>query len=284
MLSILIPTFNYNVTPLVEELSKQVIDCGITYEILVIDDGSLSASNSKNKSINNLNNCTFESLKTNIGRSAIRNLLAKKAQYNLLIFIDAGTFPKHNNLINRYLTFKNKNVVCGGMTQLENPPKKPYKLRWLYTKKREFKTLCSSNFMINKDIFFSNPFDETLKKYGCEDVLFFSELADKKTEILFINNPVTHNADDDANRFIKKTEDAIRNLIVLIQDKKINSNKYIISEIYSVLHKLRLSFLVAKIFVFFKPALLKNFNSSYPSIFLYDFYRLGYFCLIKTKQ
>ena len=35
MLSILIPTYNYNAFPLVEELQNQAIEAGIAFEIIV---------------------------------------------------------------------------------------------------------------------------------------------------------------------------------------------------------------------------------------------------------
>lgn len=40
MLSILIPTYNYNVVPLVLELQKQCLEYKIHFEIIVFDDGS----------------------------------------------------------------------------------------------------------------------------------------------------------------------------------------------------------------------------------------------------
>ena len=50
MLSILIPTYNYNVYPLVTELKKQIDELAIEYEILVQDDSSKSSENIKQNS------------------------------------------------------------------------------------------------------------------------------------------------------------------------------------------------------------------------------------------
>ena len=134
MLSILIPTYNYNIIPLVKALHNQCNSCKIKFEILAYDDGSRSKLNSKNNEINTLGFSTFKALPQNIGRSAIRNLLAKNAQYKTLLFVDAGTFPKHDNFIENYLNYKNEQVVSGGMTHREPAPETPYRLRWLYTK------------------------------------------------------------------------------------------------------------------------------------------------------
>lgn len=284
MLSILIPTYDYNVVPLVTELHKQCLECDIAFEILVYDDGSGSPINPINKNINNLQNCIFKELPKNIGRSAIRNLLGTDAKYDLLLFIDAGTFPKEKNFIEKYLSIKNEQVICGGMTNLENAPKKPFKLRWVYTKKREKKTLCSSNFLIKKDIFKKFHFDESIKKYGYEDVLFFSNLINNHYQVYFFKNPVIHYPDDDANIFLKKTEDAMENLKNLVEQGKLTEDD---SKIYKYFLKIKKSHLtkgVSKIFSVLKQPIVLNLTSNYPSLWLYDLYRIGYFCQLKTKK
>ena len=124
MLSILIPTYNYNVLPLVNELHEQCLESNIIFEILVYDDGSNGPINAINHTINNLQNCIFKELPNNIGRSAIRNLLAENAQYDILLFVDAGTFPKGKNFIGNYILIENEKVIFGGMTHLKNAPKK----------------------------------------------------------------------------------------------------------------------------------------------------------------
>ena len=42
MLSILIPVFNYDASPLVQELKEQIEKLGISYEIIVLNDASTS--------------------------------------------------------------------------------------------------------------------------------------------------------------------------------------------------------------------------------------------------
>ena len=89
MLSILIPTYNYNIEALVTELHAQATACGIDFEILCYDDCSTNLDLiASNKSINLLKNTSYKVLKSNIGRSAIRNLLAKDAHYDLLLFLN----------------------------------------------------------------------------------------------------------------------------------------------------------------------------------------------------
>ena len=284
MLSILIPAYNINTTLLVKELYNQIIECNIEFEILVYDDGSKSSINIANKEINLLKNCTFKELPNNIGRSAIRNLLANDSNFESLLFIDAGTFPKKKSFIKDYISLKNKDVVHGGMVAIDSLPKPPFKLRWIYTKKRESKKgLHSCNFLIKKNVFQKNLFDETLTKYGYEDVLFFDLLEKKNISVYNFENPVIHNADDDANTFLRKNEEAIENLICLIHGNKLEKDRIGISKYYYLLKKVKLDWLILTVFKITKPFLMRNFNSSYPSLLLYDFYRLGYFCLLKTK-
>jgi len=284
MLSILIPTYNYNAVPLVSELHKQCLECEIEFEILVYDDGSKSEINLINTTIHNIQNCTFRELPNNIGRSAIRNLLAQDAKYNLLLFVDSGTFPKEKNFINTYISFKNEQVICGGMTYLEKAPKKPYKLRWIYTKERERKTLCSSNFLIGKSVFEKFPFDESIKKYGYEDVLFFRNLKKNHIHVRFFKNPVIHNSDDDANMFLRKTEEAIENLSNLVEQGKLTKEDSKVYKYYQKIEKLNLVKGASIIFNILKKPIVSNLNSNFPWLLLYDLYRIGYFCHLKTKK
>jgi len=291
MLSILIPVYNYNVIPLVEEVYKQVSLCNIPFEILVFDDQS-NLFLKENDAINNFPECSFRRLSKNIGRSAIRNLLASEALHGKLLFIDAGTFPENKNFIKTYVENIHHKVITGGMTYLKEPPKKPFKLRWIYTKKRESVSqnatnkrsiVCSSNFLINKEIFDIITFDESLQKYGCEDVVFFDAIAKKEIPIHYIINPVIHDANDDAETFIRKTEFAVENLIELIDTNKLSYDRYKVSSLYYKMNKLKIDKAVSFIFRISRNLLKKNFHSSYPSILCYDFYRLGYFCLTKNK-
>ncbi len=210
MLSILIPTYNYDVYPLIIELESQASKLNIVFEIICIDDCSDKIELKKDEALN-LKNTNFILLQKNIGRSAIRNLLAQKANYDDLIFVDAGTFPKSKYFIKKYLDYTMNEVVLGGMVPEEVSPKKPFKLRWLYTGERErlFKngknqrTLTSSNFFIKKEFILKYPFNENIVRYGYEDYLFFNNLRLNKIKLQFINNPVIHDSKEDANTFLK---------------------------------------------------------------------------------
>lgn len=286
MLSILIPTYNFDITPLVNELHSQIISLGISFEILVYDDYSKSQLNKNNNTINKLSGCTFKELEFNLGRSAIRNLLALDATYNALLFIDAGTMPLKQDFIKAYVSQKNKKVITGGMSCLEKKPSKPNILRWVYTKKREKfdnskLTFHSSNFLIQKSMIQDFPFDESLEGYGYEDVLFYETLKKNGVAVHFIDNPVVHQADDSAAEFLLKTENALRNLKILINNGKLDSKSIGVSRAYLTLKSLGLNSFFTSFFRILKPLMINNLNSAYPSMMIFDAYRLGYFCTLK---
>ena len=132
MLSILIPIYNYNVYPLVLELQKQCSGCKIDFEIFCQDDAS-NEFLEENQNVNNLEHCRFELLEKNIGRSAIRNLLATKAKFDYLLFLDSDTIPIHNHFIKSYVSQINQDekVVYGGIEYQKEKPEDDPLLRWL---------------------------------------------------------------------------------------------------------------------------------------------------------
>lgn len=287
MLSILIPTYNYDVVPLVKEIHKQANNSNIEFEIIVLDDASSEIKYSADI-FTSFKKVRLKVLDKNMGRSAARNKLANLSSYDDLLFVDAGTFPKSEQFINNYLTILDNDVVIGGMTHKEVKPKKPFILRWAYTKKREANkknnTYTSANFLIKKTIIKHHPFDESIKTYGYEDLLFFKTIESDKITLKFINNPVIHDCDEDAKTFIKKTEEGLKNLKKLsIEHYQIFKGSKII-KVYKKLNFLALDVIYGKTFKLIKPIILKNLNSSSPSIFLFDLYKLGYFCNLKQKD
>jgi len=104
-LSILIPCYNWNVYRLILDLS---IQCqkeynSSLYEIICIEDGSVNLF--ENNKISNLKNVKYEILSNNIGRSAIRNLLAKKAKFEWLLFIDCDSEILTKDFVKKYKTY-----------------------------------------------------------------------------------------------------------------------------------------------------------------------------------
>lgn len=296
MLSVLIPTYNYNVYALVLALNEQCNKCGIKYEIRVIDDaGSLLFD--ENQAINNLENCTFSTNNRNIGRSKMRNLLAQKAKYDWLLFLDADTIPLHKNFIATYIEYVTSKfqIVYGGITYSSKLPSKNNTLRWFYGKKREaieadkrnknpYISFLTLNFLIPKVFFDTISFNEDIPNLRHEDTLFSFELAQKSVPILHINNPIIHLGLDTNEVFLEKTRASVVALKNLVDQRLIDVNYVRLSQMFCKIKKLRCTFLIASMFEKFKFKMEKHLYSANPSMLLFDLYRLGYYCTLEKRK
>ena len=297
MLSILIPTFNYDITALVVEIHKQSKSCNIVFEILVFDDASTDLEVRKNNaSINALENTSYTILKSNIGRSAIRNKLAKSAQYSWLLFLDADVMPVNNHFVSNYINSLSysKPIIYGGITYQEERPNQTQLLRWIYGKKREalnseirkkdiYVSFLTLNFMIQKDTFEKASFNENIPNLRYEDTLFSYDLKRKKIPITHIENPVYHLGLESSEIFLSKSKESLDALNLFLNQKLINANYIRISRIKNRLQKFKLDLLLSKIYPSLKTSFKKNLLSNTPSLFVFDLYRLSYLCYISKK-
>lgn len=295
MLSILIPIYNYNVYPLVSEIHKQVKATGINFEIICIDDASNTIF-SENEEINSLSNSCYEGLKSNIGRSKIRNLLAQKANYDWLLFLDADVFPKNKNFISEYIRHINteEKMVNGGLLYQEDKPEKSKLLRWVYGKKREaldskirvkkpYLSALTLNFLISKSVFLKVSFNEEIPNLRHEDTLFSYNLMQKKIKIEHIDNPIFHFGLDDFENAIQKENESLLALKHLIDNKLISPDYLRISKLFFKIKKLNLISAFAYFYEKSRLSFLKNLASNNPSLFIFDLYRLGYLCKLENK-
>lgn len=293
MISILIPTYNYNVFPLVKEIHGQLTQSKITFEIICLDDASDSKFNKLNEPINLLNFSSFILLKKNIGRSKIRNLLVAYANFEWLLFLDNDVFPINSNFIDNYLTFikENVNVICGGIKYQKDRPNKAKMLRWVYGKNREelslpkrelnpYRHFSSANFLIQKKLFSLVKFNEAISQYGHEDTLFALDLRKNSVIIKNIDNSVYHLGLETSSTYLKKTEKAIENALFLLQEGKIQKKDTRLLNKFLQVKFFRVSGLVATFYELFKKNLIKNLCSKNPSLLLFDIYKLGYLCKI----
>ncbi|MGO4772955.1 glycosyltransferase family 2 protein [Flavobacterium sp. W22_SRS_FK3] len=295
MLSILIPTYNYNVYPLFLELKQQADCLGIAYEILVQDDASLSELNIENENINTNKNCFFFVNKSNLGRGKNINSLAKKAKHNWLLILDCDTFPTQNNFIKKYITTitnTDHRVIFGGIEYEKGKPKKEKLLRWVYGNKRESLSLktrkekpnsraLTSNLLIQKELFIKNPFDNAITKYGYEDLYFLAVLETKGIQVCHIDNPTLHLNLETSVLFLDKTKTALENLAFIADSKIINTIDSKIITTHRLLKKIMLVKSTSYIFQKLESNIRTNLLSENPSLFLFDLYKLGYYCTLK---
>ncbi len=294
MLSILIPVYNYNITCLINELYKQAKETLADFEILVFEDGS-KLFVEENKKIEKLENCIYKVLEQNIGRSAIRNRLADMAKYDHLLFLDCDAYIGSPHFIEKYEAFCHEECIVIGGTEYDPDEKNSdFSLRLKYGRKREARhanerdknNFATFNFLISKSIFNKIRFDETLKDYGHEDMLFGYMLKQLHYELIQIENPVIHKGLDSNSAFLRKTEIATENLYKLHVSGKypfLSQESKLLSH-YLKLKKLHLVALAALKFNFIKNILQKNLTGKNPSLTYFDFYKLLYLCKLSTLK
>ena len=298
MLSILIPTYNYNIEALVTELHAQATACGIDFEILCYDDCSTNLDLiASNKSINLLKNTSYKVLKSNIGRSAIRNLLAKDAHYDLLLFLDADVIPVKNDFISKYLSALNSSIqlVYGGLNYQEKIPDENQMLRWVFGKKREalpskkrkksiYLRLLSCNFLIQKNVFKRIKFNEDISLDSPEDILFSYTLKENNIIVSHIDNPVYHFGLENSSIFLKKSMRALLASHDLVKNNFINLEYIRIIKVFYKFKKIKLNYFIAYLFPVFKDYFRANLLSKNPSLFIFDLYKLSYLCYKSKKD
>lgn len=286
MISILIPVFNVQVHKLVQELSNQLSAFSIEGEILVYDDFSAAAFKSQNISINSIEYVVYKELDRNYGRIEIRKLLASGARYNWLLFIDSDSVIVDSSYLQNYIKAieKGSDVYTGGtIYQAEIPEDCSKRLHWLYGSKREAAkgikpTLHTNNFIILKNIFLELNFPSQLKGYGHEDTWMHIKLETTNKKIFFLNNPVLHSGLESTDIFLKKTKNALKNLLILVDAEGVKALKCRVKliKLYLLLEQLSLNQLVQRVLHKKIKKIETSLNSCNPSLFQFDLYRLYY--------
>ena len=285
ILSILIPTFNYDCSRLVQQLQRQLPS---ESEIIVGDDCSTDSETiRKNSEAAALPCCHLYRSSQNIGRAAIRNALAREAKGDWLLFIDADAEVCSPSFIDDYLAAtKFAPVVCGGTGNLPQCPRPAARLRYDYEiesekhltlelrRKFPYNQFRTFNFLIRRDLLLSIGFDESLKDYGHEDTLLGLDLRRRGIDIRHIDNKLINVDLEDADVFIDKTETALRTLARM----ELELQQIVrISALTLRLKHCHLLWFVRLMFKISKPVLRKNLLGKHPNQKLFAFYKLGYY-------
>ena len=133
-LSILIPVYNNDCSQLVAVLSHQAVAIGgLSYEIIVADDGSDRMDNGQwimdDGKLSDFPHVRFIRREQNVGRAAIRNFLAGEARYGWLLFIDGDMVIPTDDFLKKWLEADVAQVGYGGYVTGEG---EPCNLRYLY--------------------------------------------------------------------------------------------------------------------------------------------------------
>jgi len=289
LISICIPIYNFHVYNLVIELQKQANFINAKYEIICIDDCSDLQYVQANNIILDLPCVTYIKLQENIGRSKIRNLLATKANYENLLFIDCDSKIIKDDYLEKFInSIGNNNVIYGGRIHSSTIPKdKSFYLRWLYGIKREdvpcetrkldtYLSFKTNNFLISKKVFLNIKLNESIKGYGHEDTLFALQLKDNKIPLIHIDNSLVHIGLETAEEFLRKTREAIKNLEFISSEFSNIISEIKVLRVYCKMKKYKLTSFMKFIHPTLNFFLKKNLLSNSPKLFLFDIYKLSF--------
>lgn len=293
MLSILIPTYNYDCYDLVLELHRQATELNIEFEIIVADDCSKTEL-PRLHLINQLSNCQLIKPQHNLGRAKIRNFLADKSQYNHLLFLDSDSFPAHNNFLKNYIDFIPQNLTILGGRIYNDAQDEHHTLLTKYgiIKERNNNPVhisnapfTSPNFLIHKIIFNKIRFNENIKGYGHEDTIFGIELSRLNIPYYRFDNPIIHLQIEDNQTFIHKTNESIQNLYNIYKTQQYPEIQTLspVLNLYTKIKKFHLTTIFTKIYQNYSNSLLKYCDNKNPNLKLFSLYKLCYLCHISTK-
>ena len=295
MLSILIPTYNYNIVSLVTELHKQCVECNIKFEILVYDDGSNKYANESKQIAAFLSETRIIFSDKNLGRIHARQKLSDNAQYDWLLFLDADVLPKSKKFIERYTLKTNScyDAVFGGFAYTSNPPENHSILRWKYgktfeevdAKKRNSKPyhlIISANFLIKKEIFHNINSKIKINSYGLDNY-FAALLKQNNIHILHVNNEVYHFGIEKNIVYLNKVEEAINTLLYLFNKNKIFTHNNKLLSTFIKTKRFKLNILLAHLYKKFNKRIKSNLLSHNPNMFLLQLYKTLYMCHLDLK-
>jgi glycosyltransferase involved in cell wall biosynthesis len=298
-ISLLIPVYNYDLVALVHSMKNAMKSVPELCEILIGDDGSSAEYREKFHQLEG-DRVRVISSEKNIGRAAIRNKLALEAKGDYLLFIDAdamipGTAEAY---LSKWIPMLgNALVSCGGILYYDSPPGDPDKmLRWKYGKWREqkkasernknpHKSFSTFNVLIEKAVFSKIRFNEELRQYGHEDTLMGYQLNKAGVKINHIDNGLMHDGLETNLEFLEKTKLGIENLSMLcdiVTDKKTFSKTVLLLNVYNKLRFLRLTGLMAALFIKYREKMEIRLDSSDISLFLFGFYKMTMFCTYRA--
>ncbi|MFZ1705072.1 MAG: glycosyltransferase [Saprospiraceae bacterium] len=295
MLSILIPIYNQDVRRLAYTLATQCSKLNINYQILCFDDGSQEKYKQKNKELGFKMNINYTELPENLGRSKIRNWLGRSAYFENLLFLDGDSSIRDKQFVKKYIDhLPNEGVIYGGRIYQKKKPAKVQKvLHWKYGMTREtlnahnrnrhpYLNFQSNNFLVPAKVFEKFPFSENVEGYGYEDLQYADILKKNAIPIFHIHNPVNHDGLENNVTFLKKTKKAIENLIFLESKKQVPETR--LQSFYNRLSHFGLEKMIFTMLKKSQKLLEKNLLSSRPLVFVFNFWKLYHYMVLKQKK
>jgi GT2 family glycosyltransferase len=297
-ISLLIPVLDYDIVALVHSMKGALGKVPELLEILIGDDGSSPDYRDKYISLEGDGVRVVRSEK-NIGRASIRNKLALEAKGDYFLFIDADVIvpATAESYLQKYIPYIDRaSVISGGVLYRDSAPGDPDKLlRWKYGRMVEQKKAADRNkypqagfstfnVLIDRNVFSKIRFNEELKQYGHEDTLMGYQLKKAGFKILHIDNGLIHDGLESNREFLAKTKLGIENLSKLydkVTDKRAFSETVSMLRIYNRLSMLRLTRVLAGVFIRYRDRMEIRLDSNKISLKLFGFYKICMFCTFR---
>lgn len=295
-ISVLIPNYDCDLTALILALHSQLTNAGVAFEILCFDDAPQSEYHAKNYQLNSLEYVAYKANDVANGRAKNRNVLARAAKHDLLLFLDGDAGIDHNkSFISNYLiNFVPGVVLCGGTAYGMKPEDKSLQLRYIYGKNREeiaaenrqkkpWAGFSAFNFVIERNLFLNIGFEETMSQYGHEDTLFGKALKQNDVQIRHLDNTALHLGLDSSDVFLAKSRQAVENLRDMINDDQADEEIKLYSW-YLRVRKARMTAVIGSLYHRFKAKWEDNLCGPHPNLRTFDLYRLGYLCTLPIRH
>ncbi len=290
MISVLIPAYNENPVELCKKIEAHSRDIR-GFEILIGDDYS-------DKPIETLLEGSGLSMTRvirnpeNLGYNLNRNMLARNAKNEVLLFLDADVMPLKSTFIYFYYREFERSVtqyVCGGLEYPGRPEDPDLMLKWKHGKEREVvspelrmqnpgRSITTSNLAVRRSVFLENTFLEKKTGYGYNDTIYGLLIETKGLQIKHIYNPVVHEGLIPAMELIQRSEQAAKNLKFLSDEDEYSALLTQI-KLFSAYQKLRLAGLIPLVRGLLskrEQRLKDSLLSSNPNLKHYDQLRLLY--------
>lgn len=227
-----------------------------------------------------------------LSRAANRNYLADQSQGEWLLFIDADATVSPDFSLRRYVEANQKaSVICGGLRHPDQNPNPEATLRYKYERRADrrraaqfrsqapYDRLSTFNLFVQREVFMSVRFDEHIKEYGYEDVLFAAQLEQRGIPILHIDNPLLHMGLEANSLFLQKTETALRTALTL--QGQLGRHSHVANAAARLQH-IGLAPLTRMLYRSIRPLLRHNLLSPHPSLPLFSLYKLGFYLELKN--
>ncbi|GGH76574.1 glycosyltransferase [Phaeocystidibacter marisrubri] len=292
MISILIPTYDEDVTALATALSKQAKALDEKAEVLICDQAPNGSHQLSNLKLNALSNVEYLLWNEKSGRSANRNYLAERASNEWLLFLDSDTQVISDDFLKSFADRKEKgHAICGKMVYSEEDPGPEMRLRWKYGRAREMKSAKQRNvrpfssflsycFLIHKRDFDKVKFDEQIVEYGHEDTLFGKRLAHEFITPIHTDIPLLHTGLIPPSNFLDKVRQSVRSLNQLTERGLVDED-FKLYHTQQRLAKYRFDYLLALFYRIFHKAMEAQLCGAHPSLMVLDLYKLSYFCTFR---